>query len=285
MLKELAYAKLNLNLHVLPNKLRNGYYEIRFINCELELHDELHFEKIKDKIELICNNPELSQTENNLIYKTAVLLKSFIRQSLGVRIVLNKNIPIKAGLGGGSSDAAVAIKTLTKLWQVKLDQNQFFKIANELGRDVYYCLQGGVCEVKRDGSKVVSLNSKMPDVWLIIIIPEEIKSSTAWMYKHLDKHKIGRNLDKFERLKQALIKKNPKEVISNLFNDFEASVIQKFPIVEKIKKDLENSGATNSLLAGSGLSVVGFFEDKNTRDRAYGVLKKLYNNLICTNTI
>ena len=148
MIKEKAWAKLNLNLHLIPKRLKNDLYPVRFINCQINLFDELSFETIKKKIEGIA--------EDNLIYQAAILLKKLVRnQDLGARIYLKKNIPIKAGLAGGSSDAAAAIKGLAKLWKIKLSQSQLNYLADKLGKDVHYCLQGGLCQIEGDGSKII----------------------------------------------------------------------------------------------------------------------------------
>ena len=190
MIKEKAYAKLNLNLHIIPQPLKNGLYPVKFINCQINLFDELLFKPIKKKIEGVA--------EDNLVYKAAVLLKKLINgKSLGVRIYLKKNIPIKVGLGGGSSDAAATIIGLAKLWKIKLNQAKLNYLADKLGKDVFYCLKGGVCEVLSDGSVIHDLRLTLPKLFLVIVIPDKEKPSTAWMYQNLDKELIGKNLDKF----------------------------------------------------------------------------------------
>jgi 4-diphosphocytidyl-2-C-methyl-D-erythritol kinase len=115
MIKKKAFAKLNLNLHVIPQKNSNGYHPVRFINTQLTLHDELLFEPIQNGIEVICSHKEMPKQEDNLVYKAALLLQEMDPQKRGIKITIRKNIPIKAGLGGGSSDAAVTVHALSKL--------------------------------------------------------------------------------------------------------------------------------------------------------------------------
>lgn len=285
MIKLKAYAKLNLNLHIILNKLENGLYPVKFINCQLDLHDELFFKRIDNEIGIISNNSQLPKEEDNLIYKTAVLLKKLVNNpELGAKIILKKNIPIKAGLGGGSSDAAMTIKGLIKLWNVKLTKNQQFELAKSLGKDVFYCLKGNVCEVSGDGSIVNSLNIVMPIFWLLIITPKEKKPSTEWMYNNLETSKLGKHVNRSDKIKAAIIKKNKEEIVENLFNDFEDLVINRFPIVKAIKHELLNQGAAKTLLAGSGLSVVGFFDSRKDGLKAFNNLKFKYRQILWTHT-
>lgn len=285
MINEKAYAKLNLNLHILPHKMINSFYEVRFINTELDLHDDLSFDTIPHEIRIISDNKELPEMHHNLIYKAGILIKELVKalpagrqgKNLGARVILDKKIPIKAGFGGGSSDAAAAIKGFSKLWDINLDKNKRFQLASRLGCDVHYSLVGGLCEIKGDGSEVYQLKESSPVYWLIIITPQEKKPSTEWMYKNLDLQKIGKNLNKFNNFIH-------NKTLNNLHNDFEFSVFHFFPGVLKIKKDLEKNGAKKALLAGSGLSMVGFYETQNARDKAFKSLSKIYNNIISTKT-
>jgi 4-diphosphocytidyl-2-C-methyl-D-erythritol kinase len=277
MIKEKAWAKLNLNLHLIPKKLNNNLYPVRFINCQIDLFDELSFKLIKKKIEGIA--------KDNLVYKAVVLLKKLSgNKDLGARIYLKKYIPIKAGLAGGSADAAAAIIGLSKLWKIKLDQVQLNYLAGELGKDVYYCLRGGLCQIEEDGSKIISLEYKLPKFWLVIITPEEKKPSTAWMYNNLDIKKIGNYQLKLEKIKRAVKLSNKKDILENLHNDFESLAVNCCPKITNIKNDLKNKGALNTLLAGSGFSMVGFFEAKNQAVNAFESLKVKYKNIYYVST-
>ena len=275
-----AWAKLNLNLHLIPQKMGNGFYPVKFINCELDLFDEIFLKNIKDKIRIIADNPELPDHVNNSVYKAAFLLKKHLNnQQLGVKIILKKRIPIKAGLAGGSSDGAATLKALIKLWQAKITDNQLFAIINKLGKDVFYSYQGEVCEVSGDGSNISKLNLKMPRIPIIIITPIEKKPSTRFMYKQLNKKEIGKHLDRFDNLKKALAKSDKKKIIEQLHNDFEITILNQFPIIKKIKNDLREAGALNTLVAGSGLSVVGFFKNNIEAQNGFNLLKNNYKNI------
>jgi 4-diphosphocytidyl-2-C-methyl-D-erythritol kinase len=284
MIKEKAWAKLNINLHIIPQKFKSGLYPIRFINCQIDLFDELSFESINKNIEIVCSDVNLKK-EENLAYQAAILLKKIIKdQNLGCKIYLKKNIPIKAGLAGGSVDAAATIIGLSKLWKVILTKSQINYLASQLGKDVYYCLKGGLCQVEDDGSEIVSLNYELPKFWLVIINPEEKKPSTEWMYNNLDINKIGKSQSKLEKIKQAIILKNKKDILENLHNDFESLAINCCSKITSIKNDLIDNGASKTLLAGSGFSMVGFFESKNRATDGFEKLKVKYKNISYVST-
>ena len=157
-------------------------------------------------------------------------------------------------------------------------------LADKLGKDVYYCLQGELCQIEGDGSKIIFLDSKLPKFWLVIITPEEKKPSTAWMYNNLDINNIGKNRFKFEKIKEAIISKNKKDIIKNLQNDFESLAVNCCSNIINIKNDLIDNGALNTLLAGSGYSIVGFFDSKNKAVNAYENLKVKYKNIFYVST-
>lgn len=280
-----AYAKINLNLHLLPNKLKNGLYPVKYINSQINLFDEITIKNTKNKIELVHNNKNLPRNENNLIYKAAFLIKNEAKNSnLGVKISLIKNIPIKAGFGGGSSDAATIILSLIKLWELNLTQKQIFTIANKLGKEVFYFLKGGVCEVLKDGTLVNKIKNKSPKIWLVLISPKNKKPSTEFMFKNLNTNLIGRQKYKFSEMKKAFLKKNVKNIIKNLHNDFEPLAIKKYPEILKIKEDFKEHNAENSLMTGAGLYVVGFFKNKKSATIAYNKLRIKYASAILTHT-
>ena len=284
MIKENAWAKLNLNLHLLPQKLKNGFYPVKFINCQIDLNDKLLFEEKDKDIEIVCQHPQIPQ-QNNLVYKAAFLLKQIVQKpKLGAKITLRKNIPVKSGLGGGSSDAAATIKGLCRLWQTHLTEQDKHLLAGKLGKDVFYCLKGGLCEINSDGSCVFSLPFNLPTFWLLIIVPRQEKPSTEWMYKHLEQNKIGENLAKLAKIKKGIKTKNKSEILNNLFNDFETLAASFYPVVKKMKEDLEKAGAAKTLLAGSGLSVVGFYETEEQALKAKEELVKIYPQIIYAKT-
>lgn len=286
MVKLKSFAKINLNLNVLPNKLKNGLFPVKYINCQINLYDDIEIEKIENKIILTSNHKNLPKWDKNLIYKAVSLLKLEVNnKKLGVKVNLKKNIPIKAGFGGGSSNATAVLLAVIKLWNLKINNKQLLKIADKLGKEIFYFLKGGVCEVLNDGSKVNKLLVKIPKIWLVAIGPNQKKPSTEYMFKSLKLKEIGKSQNKFNGLKKALIKKDKKLIVQNLHNDFETFALKKYPELNKIKADLIKSKAVNATMTGAGLYVIGYFDKKEIAKKAYDKLKNSYKSVIFTHTL
>lgn len=282
MIKKKAFAKLNLNLHVIPQKNSKGYHPVRLINTQLELHDELSFEAIDNGVEVVCDNKEMPRQEDNLVYKAALLMQEMDPQKRGIKITIKKNIPIRAGSGGGSSDAAVTVNALSELWNINMTKERRARIADVLGNDVHYFLIGGLAEVGGDGDEIIPLTFNIQHFWVAIVVPEQTKSSTGWMYSQLDEAKIGQHVDFISKMKEAIKSGSEKDFLNYIFNDFENDVFKNFPITLKMKQDLETNGALKTLLCGSGLSMVGFFNSESEAVRAQKLLIDKYKNVIIT---
>ena len=287
MIKEKAWAKLNLSLNIIPDidyKKDTGYYPVQFVNCELNLHDELIFEKQKNLVEVFCSSPSLSPT-NNSVYESIILLKKILHiPELGAKINLSKNIPIKAGFGGGSSDAAAALRGFLKLWRIHASQEVVSEVIRTIGSDVYYSYQGRVCEVGGRGEKISPIINRMPRFWIVIIVPDEHKPSTGWMYSQLDISKIGAHRNTITHIKNGIQDGDKKSILLHLHNDFESVIQKQFQTIYSMKKILMSYGAKKTLFAGSGLSVVGFFLNQKSAQEAQKKLSVHYNNCILTRT-
>lgn len=288
MLKVAAYAKFDLGIHISPKKKADGYYPVYYIDCQIDLCDTLFLERIKDKIEIICSDPAVPIGRENFIYRAAVMLKEMAgSRELGVRVNLSKSIPVKAGFGGGSSDAAAAVFALSKLWRVKIGGGQQKQLAKSLGKDFYYSLHGKLCEVFGDGQsyRLAPIAGIVPIFWLLVVVPFEEKPSTGWVYEHLRLKNIGRNFGKMARLKEALSSGNNNQILANLTNDFEKDVGSHYEVVTQLKKDLKRAGALSAIMAGAGLSVVGFFESKEEVEAGKEKLKGNYKQILVARTI
>lgn len=288
MLKVSAYAKLDLGIHVNPKKGADGYFPVNYIDCQIDLSDKLFLEKKKDEIEVVCSDPEVPNGSENFVYRAAVMLRDMAgRKGLGASIKLVKRIPVKAGFGGGSSDAAAAVLGLSKLWGVKLSERQLKKLAAVLGKDFYYSLHGKLCEVLGEGKsyEVIPIASVLPQFWLLVLVPDEEKPSTGWVYEHLSAKNIGRNFAKIARLKEAIAKGDKRQILASLTNDFETDVRIHFKVVDQMKQDLAQAGALSGIMAGAGLSVVGFFESEKEANRAKRELKNKYKMIFVSKTI
>ncbi len=231
-MKIFAPAKLNLTLDVLK-KPDNDYHKIQTVIFEIDqFKDELNFFNTKNKDELLIANKsplrDLKQ-EENLIYKAVKLLKKELNiKNKFIKIVLKKEIPISAGLGGGSSDAASTIKALNKFWNLNLSQKKLLDLAVKLGSDVPFFILGGTVFAENFGEKLTPLTpikclkfkiapvQKWPD------LEQEItKNKTKEMYKNLDLTLCAKNLTKTKLLLAAIKNEDPAQILKNLHNDFE----------------------------------------------------------------
>lgn len=285
MIIQKAYAKLNFNLHVLPEKLPNGYHQVRFINLEASLADSITLKNIPTGIKLICSDPQLAVDETNLAYKAARLVMEKYRPRGGIKIDLKKQIPITGGLGGGSADAAAVILGLNEFWNLNLSKKEINKLARDISMDVCYSVVGGPCEVSGISEIVEPLIIPNYKINLIIISPNIKKPSTAWAYRELDKYPVGKNLERLENLILGLKKNDLNLICQNLHNDFEQAIIPYFQEVGRIKKILIENGALNSLMAGSGLSVFGIWENQKSAASAFTKLEKIYPQTYFCQTI
>ncbi len=273
-----ASAKLNLSLNIYPQKRNDDFYPVKFLNCQLVLADEIEISP-SDKTEIVCSRLKLKK-EDNLVHQAIRLLP----KKKEIEINIKKRIPVKCGLGGGSSDAAAVLNYLNEEWGLRLSEKQLLEIGEKLGMDVCYCLVGGLCLVEGVGEKIKKLDFSLPKISLIIINPPISKRSTAWAYQNLDLQKIGKNEEKLENLLGAIKKRDIRKIATNLHNDFEYSMSKYFPVVETIKNDLINYGALRAMLCGSGLAVFGIFEKEILAQKAFNELKEKWENIFLTET-
>lgn len=242
-----AYAKINLTLEVL-NKRGDGYHDIASIMQTVDLSDTLTFEAAGD-ISLDCDVTELD-TSDNLALKAAELLKAETGYSGGVHIALSKGIPMSAGLGGGSSDAAATLKGLNTMWELGLSTDELTPLAAQLGSDVPFFLHGGTAMVHGRGEKV----RPMPPAdleWVIILSPAiSVPEKTAALYAKLTDADYTKGA--LTRKLEARIRGGSDVPPQFLFNAFDDVVLDAFPGLRKYWDTLHSLGAREIHIAGSG---------------------------------
>ena len=187
-----AYAKINLGLDVI-GRLENGYHEVRMIMQTVGIYDVLTLQKIPSGIVVTTDNGELPTDENNLIYKSAKLMIEKYGLSEGVKIHLEKNIPIAAGMAGGSTDAAATFKGMNELFMLGASEEELRELGVKVGADVPYCIMGGTALAEGIGEKLSALPAP-PDCYLLIAKPE-INVSTKYVYEHLDAEGVKNHPD------------------------------------------------------------------------------------------
>ena len=268
-----SFAKINWSLEI-PGKRPDGYHEVKTLLQTISLHDDLHFEVSEDRaVSLSCDNPDIPTGGDNLIVRAAHALQERCKVEQGVRIRLEKRIPIKAGLGGASSNAAVSLLALDHLWQVKPGVGDLWEIAAKLGADVPFFLLGGCVHATGTGTTLSPLPSAPEPVrkYLIVITPNA-GISTAAAYNALDSRALTtKNANPILSVSQS--EANPRHsqlwpLEDSLKNDFESVIFDIEPEIRRTKEALLQAGALGALLAGSGSSVFGIFADEKDQQRA-----------------
>ena len=249
------------------------------INQSVDLYDFITVTKGKNGINIL-DNTSIAQ-ETNIIYKTAKLINDEIRK-IDVDIKLSKNIPMQAGLGGGSGDAAGIITALDILYDLKLSDDKKIDIAKRVGADVPFCLFGGSKCVRGIGEIIEDVICD--DFSYIIIKPSEnmpTKDAFA-LFDKLEKNKV-----KADFIDEILSKKKKIDidfVQKYFYNDFEKIMEQKFDIISQIKKDFYANDADFAMMSGSGTTVYAIYTDDNLRKRAYEKLKNKYDKIFLSST-
>jgi 4-diphosphocytidyl-2-C-methyl-D-erythritol kinase len=249
-----ARAKVNLTLEVLGRR-EDGYHDIVSIIQTIDLCDTLTLEPA-DAISLECDKPEL-QSPDNLVLKAAYLLKASTGYDWGVRITLMKGIPISAGLGGGSSDAAATLTGLNTLWGLGQSLDELSALAAQLGSDVPFFLHGGTAMVQGKGERVRIMSPAVlprKDEWLVILKPDiEVEQKTASLYGRLTDANFTRGA--LTRKLEARINGGGDTPPQFLFNAFDDVAYEAFPGLESYWNTLYSLGAREIHLAGSGPSL------------------------------
>lgn len=270
---ELAPAKLNLTLEVGARR-SDGYHDLQSVMSSAGLQDEITLESgVGGGIAMTCDCAALPCDEGNLCIRAAEL---FFRKTGiacdGVRITLHKVIPMQAGLGGGSSDAAAVLRGLRKLYCPDMMIKDLERMAIELGSDVPYCVRGATAMVRGKGEQLMKL-PKLPLCWFVICKPE-ISFSTAEMYDALDQVKDRGKVDTLG-ITKGLEYQDMLEISDRLCNQFE-SVLPADSEIFAIKERLKALGARNACMSGSGSAVYGLFTEEETAKAAAESLQKDY---------
>lgn len=258
-------AKINLRLEILA-KREDGYHEILTILQKISLYDEIYLQISPQKhISITIDDPSIPADTRNLAYKAASSLFKSQHVSQGLSITIKKSIPAGAGLGGGSSNAASVLQGVNKLLNLALSTDHLMHLAASIGADVPFFLFDNTALARGIGEKLcpVKLQERL---WLLIICPN-FRISTAWAYK---KFKLLTKQQGNNKVKDYI--KNYEHAVSLLVNDLETVVMPAYPAIKKIKSDLIRTGASGSLMSGSGSSVFGIFPSAEQAKTALSLL-------------
>jgi len=266
-----SYAKINLGLRVL-GKRSDGYHDIWTIYQQVSLCDRLTLESGVGQIEVVCRSPGVASGSENLCWRAAAALQAATGSKHGVRITLRKRIPVGAGLGGGSSNAAVVLAALNELWGTGLSQAELVTLAAEIGSDVPFFIMGG-CAVGQGRGEVLTPIELPKRYWCVLAIPN-VEISTRWAYSagKFDLTKSEKSVT-FSCLAAEL--NDFRQWPGLLANDFERVVFAAHPVVAQLKTELYREGGFYCSLSGSGSAVFGLFERYDQARRARAVLSAM----------
>lgn len=267
-----SYGKINLGLDVLRRR-EDGYHEVRMIMQTVGLYDVLTMKKRKeDEIKMTCNLSFLPTDERNLVYKAVKLIKDKYHIKDGVAIDLKKRIPVAAGMAGGSSNCAAALKGMNELFNLGLSIDELCDIGVTLGADVPYCIWGGTALSEGIGEKLSRVDA-MPDCYILIAKPG-ISVSTAFVYQNLNLAGLEKHPD-IDGMLECLKQKDLEGICDRLENVLETVTIKEYPIIEQVKQHLREQGAMGTLMSGSGPTIFAIFKDKKTADNALESLRSI----------
>lgn len=281
-----AYAKVNLTLDVL-GKRPDGYHDIASVMQAVSLHDTLFVSaRTAPGVSLDCGGPTAAGVphgEGNLVWLAAnAVLQCAGKPDAGVAIHLTKTIPARAGLGGGSSDAASAILAVERLLGVDTGR-QRIEIAAALGADVPFFLSGATAVVRGRGEIVTPLAST-PAYWLVIVKPD-ISVSTAWAYDYLDASPGRVSFHATDRMVEALAASDWRRATSLLCNDFELPVFEAHPQLAWLQDEMNMAGVLGARLCGSGSALFGVAADRAGAERAALALGRRYAQVYIAETL
>lgn len=261
-----APAKINLFLEIL-GKRDDGYHEIETVMQEIDLVDNLQFEEIREGVKLKCNNKNVPSDENNLVCKAANLIVNECGIKKGVLISLEKNIPVGAGLGGGSSDAATTLKALNSLWKIGLSDIDLIEFAARLGSDIPFFIKGKTALCSGRGENITPIEVKSEMNYLIIFPHINISTTTIYRNLKIDLTKKRKDVSFFlHALKYSKI----ADISKLLFNRLEEVIFATYPDLLRVKSSLEHFDFCGLSVSGSGSAFFGLCNDRRQAEAIKG---------------
>ena len=276
-----AYGKVNISLDVV-GKREDGYHLLSMIMQNIDLYDEIEVEKQECGIILECNKSYVPVDNRNLAYKAAEIFKERYDIVDGVKINIEKNIPVSAGLAGGSTDAAAVLKVMNKLFNVNATEEELMELGLKLGADIPYCIHGGTALCEGIGEIITPIKPFRDKI--VVLVKPAFGVSTKEVYKNFNLEKVKQH-PKTAEIINAIENDDLNFVASNMKNLLENVTLRKHKILIKIKEEMNACGAINSMMSGSGTTVFAFFDDMLKAQRCFEKMKKKYSDIFITRTI
>lgn len=251
-----SYGKVNLALDILY-KRNDGYHEIKSIMQRISLRDRLIFEEIDHGFVIESNHSQVPKDETNLVYRAWEKLVAITGENRGIKVIIEKNIPVAAGLAGGSTNGATTLLALNELWDLKLSEDELMEIGRSLGADVPFCIMGATALAEGIGEKLTKL--KPFSGKHILLCNPGIAISTEHAYSQVEFS--DKRID-IEAMIRAIDADDLKTLAENMGNTMEGPMIEEYPIIGEIKKLMLGNGALGALMSGSGSTVFGLYDDE-----------------------
>ncbi|MPM76201.1 4-diphosphocytidyl-2-C-methyl-D-erythritol kinase [bioreactor metagenome] len=263
-------AKINLSIDVL-GKRQDGYHLVEMIMQTIDLFDIIKiFSLDEDTIVINSNSKDIPVDSSNIVYKAANLIKQEFNIKRGIKIYIEKNIPVAAGMAGGSSNAAAVLVGLNKLWDLNLSKNKLKEIGLQLGADVPFCIEGEASLAENIGEKLTNIDGLSQDVFILVCKPE-LFVSTKEVYEAIDSKTIKKRPD--NKLLIELLKENNIELLAkNMYNVLESVTKEKYPIINEIEEIMINNKALGAMMSGSGPTVFGLYDNEDDAEKCRKIL-------------
>ncbi|HEY1169944.1 MAG TPA: 4-(cytidine 5'-diphospho)-2-C-methyl-D-erythritol kinase [Verrucomicrobiae bacterium] len=263
-----SHCKVNLILNIL-GKRQDGFHELETVMLPIPLHDTLTFERAGRGVTLTCSEPSLPVDASNLVHRAASGFLTNAKMFDGVKIHLEKRIPMAAGLGGGSGNAAITLLGMNELFGQRLPENRLYDLAAALGSDVPFFLQKGPALAIGRGEKVQTLPPfKALQGCAMLLIHPGFGVSTAWAYQNLARfpEDLNGRAGRSQELVNALNTADTEAAVKLFYNSLEAPVLEKHPILKMYQDFLEARGAFRAMMSGSGSTTFAVFPSKAAAD-------------------
>ena len=270
-------AKINLSIDVL-GKRTDGYHLVEMIMQTIDLFDIIKiFSLEEDKIVIESNSNDIPLDSSNIVYKAVDLVKEKFNIKKGAKIYIEKNIPIAAGMAGGSSNAAAILVGLNKIWELNLNQNELKDLGLQLGADVPFCIEGGASLAENIGEQLTKIDGLPQDIFILVCKPE-LFVSTKDIYEAIDYKIIDKRPDN-KLLIKLLEENNVRQLSREMYNVLEEVTKEKYPVIEEIEKIMMDNNALGSMMSGSGPTVFGIYDTREEAEKCKDILLKKFKQV------
>ena len=270
-------AKINLSIDVL-GKRTDGYHLVEMIMQTIDLFDIIKiFSLEEDKIVIESNSNDIPLDSSNIVYKAVDLIKEKFNIKKGAKIYIEKNIPIAAGMAGGSSNAAAILVGLNKIWELNLNQNELKDLGLQLGADVPFCIEGGASLAENIGEQLTKIDGLPQDIFILVCKPE-LFVSTKDIYEAIDSKIIDKRPDN-KLLIKLLEENNVRQLSREMYNVLEEVTKEKYPVIEEIEKIMMDNNALGSMMSGSGPTVFGIYDTREEAEKCKDILLKKFKQV------